>query len=73
MGEMNDKESAEDKKENKSKDEETDETELKPNLTLARSAANEFSELFLEKNRASYKELLNKSFLLERRKWQKYL
>ena len=62
-GEMNNKKSAlEEEKENERKDEETDETEreLKPDLTLARSVANEFSELFLEKNRARYKELKQK-------------
>ena len=65
-GERRYEESAEEEKENESEDEETDETEgeLKPNLTLARSAANQFSELFLGKNVVKNKELLKPDLIL---------
>ena len=58
--EMNKKEPIEEEKDNESQDEETDETEgeLSPNLTLARRAANQFSELILGKNIARYEEVL---------------
>lgn len=41
------------------------EEELKPTLTLARNAANEFSELFLEKNIARYRELIKQKYAIK--------
>mgnify|MGYP003877707991 CR=1 FL=1 len=64
-GEIKENEFVEEEEKNDSKDEETDETEgeMSHNPTLARDAANEFSELFRKKNKARYEELPKQKFV----------